>query len=260
MNSVAQICLAVCLAIVATFPVRSQPTAGQRQTVSPEVPAYELGAVLADRGSEPGLEIMAVTPGGAAQRMRLQAGDRLLSVNGVSLDAQAAAQVLARVAAAAGGQVRLEVARRELTILAEGRLDRHDRQAPGQQGCGYVSDRGATPRVSGKIFDASITRIDGASTPLHPVNRHPVGAGRHVLVVAEAIPAWRFSPSQMQQRQRMHRLLDARAYKALVVDVQPGTRYYVGARLLPERMKRADMHANAYWEPVVWKEVAEACR
>ena len=57
----------------------------------------------------------------------------------------------------------------------------------------------------------------------------------------------------MQRRER------ARAYKPLVVDVQPGTTYKIGARLLRDRLDADSIRAKAYWEPVVWAVDPDAC-
>ena len=50
----------------------------------------------------------------------------------------------------------------------------------------------------------------------------------------------------------------AGGYKTLTIDVAPDTTYLVAARLNEDQR---DNPANgAYWDPVVWKEVAETCR
>lgn len=223
--------------------------------------AYDLGAVLAKRG-DGGLTIMAVTPGGGAERLKLRAGDRLLSLNGISLDTLTPTSTVQQALAAGGGTVRLEVARGDRTFVADDRVQASAQGAAlaASQGCGYVSNQGPTPSSSENIHPVTITKIGGASTPLYPVNRHHLDAGRQVLVVAERIPLSRFSSIQLIRRQLMFRRLDARAYKVLIVDVEPGMKYHVGAQLLPDRMGREDILDNEYWRPVVWKEVAERCR
>ena len=222
---------------------------------------YDLGAVLAKR-SGAGLTVMAVTPGGGAERMKLRAGDRILSINGMSLETSAPTSTMQQALATGGSTVRLVVARGGRTFAADDRADAGGRVSGLDRpaGCGFVTDQGPTPTLSENIFPVVITKVAGASTPLYPVNRHRLDAGRQVLVVAEGIPASRFSSVQLIQRQRMRRQLDARAYKALIVDVQPGMKYHVGAQLLPDRMDRRNMLDNEYWKPVMWKEVAERCR
>ncbi len=58
----------------------------------------------------------------------------------------------------------------------------------------------------------------------------------------------------------MQRRALARAYKAIVVTVEPNMRYSIGAKLDRNAMDNDAMRANAYWEPVVFKERAQECR
>ena len=52
----------------------------------------------------------------------------------------------------------------------------------------------------------------------------------------------------------------ARRYKVLILDVEPNTRYEIGARLLSGPPSLEAIRDNSYWEPVVWRQTAEACR
>lgn len=236
----------------------AEPTTGH--AASSTTAAYDLGAVLAKRG-DGGMTVMAVTPGGGAERLKLRAGDRLLSINGISLDTLTPTSTMRQALASGGGTVRLEVARGDHTFVADDREQALARGAAmaAPQGCGYVSNQRPTPSLSEKIHAVAITKIFGASTPLYAVNRYRVGAGRQVLVLAEAIPPTRFSSIQLIHRERMLRQFDARAYKVLILDVEPGVKYYVGAQLLPEKMDRRSILDNQYWQPVVWKKVPEHC-
>lgn len=73
---------------------------------------YELGAVV-EIGSEAGsAPIVAITPGGSAERMGLRVGDRILAINGVDLTRSADPGAdFARSTARANGQLQLTVAR-----------------------------------------------------------------------------------------------------------------------------------------------------
>lgn len=234
---------------------------GRTAAGSSPATGYDLGAVLAKRGGA-GLTVMAVTPGGGAERMKLRAGDQILSINGISMDTLTPTSTMQQALAVGGGTVRLEVDRGGRSFVVDDRADAATPVSVGNRptGCGYVTSQGPTPTLSENIFPVVITKVAGSSTPLYAVNRHRLDAGRQVLVVAEEIPTTRFSSIQLIQRQRMRRQLDARAYKVLIVDVEPGMKYHVGARLLPDRMDRQAMLDNEYWQPVVWKEVAERCR
>ncbi|HEU4813862.1 MAG TPA: PDZ domain-containing protein [Xanthomonadaceae bacterium] len=233
---------------------------------SPTQVRYELGAVLVPR-ADGAPAIMAITPGGAAERLRLRVGDRLVSVNGKALagvDEPVAA--LQSAIAADDGALRVEYLRAGKVQAATGSAGivaipayRLVVGAATTGACdGYVSDQGAQPR-SHSIYAADITRIDGRSTPLHPTNRHRVEPGRHVLTVRELVDRTWLNRAQVRTIDLMQRRERARAYKSLVVDVQPGTTYKIGARLLRDKLDSESIRANAYWEPVVWAVDPDPC-
>lgn len=224
-----------------------------------------LGIVADGRdGAGAGVLVRAVTPGGVAEWLGVRAGDRLVSVNGQALgNAGAPHAAIDRVLAGADGGISLELVRDGERVALAGHVD-HAGTGPSDvaaqvDGCGWVSTQGVQPRVSRGIFPAEITQINGRSTPLDVQNRHQVPAGRNVLVVREFIDRHRISVADAQRIERMQRREQARAYKVLVVDVEPGTRYWVGAQLLADRLDPDSIRANAYWQPVVWESRPEAC-
>src|SRR3546814_17756098 len=105
-------------------------------------------------------------------------------------------------------------------------------------GCVYVSDSSLPPSSEG-LFKAEITQVDGRSTPLNGISRVHVASGRHVLTVGELIPSHRLSMTPNLQRSRAKQHLMARAYKPIVVDVQPGTEYRNGVPLPRDHMDPA---------------------
>jgi hypothetical protein len=226
---------------------------------------YEIGAVVGVRDNQ--LEVLAVTPGGAAERMNLKAGDRLVAVNGKRLPpATGAAAALDAAIGSAAGKARFDVVRNGQALSLSGTADAIGIPAyaltigaDAGGGCGYVTDIRPPPR-SQNIFPAHVTQVDGRSTLISQPNRTRVSAGRHVLVVAEDIDRQRLNDTQKRQILLLQRTAQKRAYKTLVVDVKPGTSLRVGARLLTDRLDNASIRANAYWEPVVWEEAQEACR
>lgn len=220
----------------------------------------ELGAVMDTRFPHAnGPEVLAITPGGSAEALGLRTGDRLLSVNGVSLrDARNLDALLERALTALDGEVQLEVLRDDAPLNLSGSLQPNPRETAA--GCGYVSSQDPTPTVTEGIYPVEITSIDGRSTPLTAQNRYKLTAGVHVLVLNEWIPVSQFSNNQMHQRRLMRDRALARAYKAMVVTVEPNVRYSLGARLIRDAMDKDSMRANAYWEPVVFKQRSEPCR
>ena len=223
----------------------------------------DLGIVVDGRRTgEQGVQVLAVSPGGAGERMGLKPGDRLLSINGRPLTGVLAPNALIGEMLAAGGAIQVELERDGARMSLSGAADQGPGMVaqPAAQGCGYVSTLGAPPRVSRNIFRAEITQINGRSTPLTPQNRHELPVGRQVLVVREEIDRHRINQAQLLRIERMQRREGHRGFKTLVVDVAPDTRYSIGAELLPDRMDTDSIRANDWWRPVVWESRQEACR
>lgn len=125
--------------------------------------------------------------------------------------------------------------------------------------CAYVTvSQGEIPE-SRDIFDATITQIDGKSTPSGRRNRYPVEPGAHVLTIADRIDPKRVPAAANAQISKMKRLEQQRAYKKVELDVQPGVSYAIGAKLLRDRLDADSIRDNAYWEPVVWDMRPEHC-
>lgn len=224
---------------------------------------WSLGLVVDGRDAgETGVRVVALSPEGAAERMGVRVGDRLLAVNGESLvGVQAPSALFERALAAGDGEVRLEVERDGTPLTLAGRAgDAMPAGVAAQASCGYVSTVGVQPRMSRNIFQAEITQINGQSTPLRPLNRYQVPAGRNVVVVREFIDRHLLPNADIQRIHRVQRREGKRAYKVLVVDVEPGTRYSIGAEWLPERMSPDEIRDHDWWQPVVWESRAEDCR
>lgn len=225
-------------------------------------PRYELGAVMDVRqANRNGIAILAITPGGAAERMGLQVGDHVLAINGRRLDGTAKpSSALEGALRESSGELEVEASRNGKPLALAGPADAVTAPlSSASTSCGYVSTQaGVVPRKL-HIFRADITQIDGRSTPLQPTYRHRASAGKHVLVVRELIESNYLNSAQLNQIAKMKKFAFARAYKSFVIDVKPGMSYRVGARLLKDKLDTQSIRDNAYWEPVVWEEVAETC-
>lgn len=231
---------------------------------------YELGAVVDTRSSGNGLQVLAITPGGAADRLGLQADDRLLAINGTRLvDVADAGETLESAMRDSNGQLRLQVARDSGTVQLSGPADVAAIPPyeltigadPAVEGCGYVSDELGVPPRSHNTYHAAITTIDGRSTPVgHSPNRYRLEAGRHVLTIVETIvDRHRFTDSQRRRLSRARIRGTSEDYKALVLDVEPGFSYRIGARLLEDKLDPAGIRAHEYWKPVVYEKIAVQC-
>ncbi|WP_146909045.1 hypothetical protein [Arenimonas daejeonensis] len=124
--------------------------------------------------------------------------------------------------------------------------------------CGYVTASEGIPPESEGIYPAFITQIDGKSTGVG--RRERVSAGTHTLTISEQIPPQDLSKTEIVEIKQMKRREDARAYKKLEVNVEPGTTLRIGVRLLRDRLDIDSIKANEYWEPVVWETVPTSCR
>lgn len=241
--------LLLCLALAAPAAAAQQPS------------RWSLDAIVDSRGSDAnGLPVLAVTPGGAAQRMGIAAGDRILAINGRPLASVALpARALDEALRAADGRAEVLLLRDGQRMTLRGGLS--DTSAvPARRGCGYASDRDPTPRVTERVYPGEVTQVDGRSTPLTRDHDLRLTPGKHVLVMRQLIPAAWLNASQQRARVLMEKRLQAKAYKAIVIDVAPDTRYSVGARLLRDRLDNASIRDNAYWEPVVFATRAQPCR
>lgn len=241
--------LLLCLALAAPL-AHAQDGAG-----------WGFDAVLDSRSAHrDGLPVLAVTPGGSAERMGIAVGDRVLAINGrVLTGVDAPARTLDDALHASNGRAQVLILRNGSRITLQGALSRSPAAAT-LAGCGYVSDTDPTPRTTEGIYTGEVTQVDGRSTPLGDTNRLRMKAGPHVLVVQEFIPGQWLNSGQRRARRLMQKRLQAKAYKALLVDVQPNTRYSVGVRLLRDKLDATSIRDNAYWEPVVFATRGEACR
>ncbi len=218
-----------------------------------------LDAVIDVRRPETrGIAVLAVTPGGNADRMGMRVGDRLLSVNGRSLTDTLEPNAVMQAALAQGGAIRATVSR-DGQVLELSDTAPVERSTPPPSGCGYVSNRGTLPHVSDRLYPVEIISIDGGGLPID-ANRHRLPAGMHAITVAERIESIRFNPVELRMREQLLRREGARAAKTVVVEVKPGTRHLLGARFLDDGLDGDRIRRNAYWEPVVWKDIADDCR
>lgn len=243
------------------------------------IPAQRVSdlGLLVDSGriSRDGVLVVGVTPGLQAESMGLRGGDRILSFNQVQLaGVDSAVQRLRDTVA--GLPDRADVA---LTIERSGRQSRvtgtvSSRRLPAMRllvgnadaeqsplvpvspdvaGCGRLSDFDVAPRQR-QLHAARVLSIDGKLAGPTDAHVFRVGAGRHTLEVGERIDP-KYLPFNDRQRQAG---VGARGGKSLQVDVPANTTLLIAAKLNAKAL--ADWRSAAYWEPVVWKAVVEACR
>lgn len=253
----------------------------------PSERSVDLGLLLDTREDGEGVRVLGVSPGGAGQSLGVRAGDRLVAVDGQRLsglgrDAGGAPRALALLKAtvesrADGAPLALGLVRdgRPLEIsgvlaarylpavrieLGEGtlvastapaalaRAAATSSGAAGDGGCGRISVFHLAPR-SQDMYRARVIAIDGKLPGPAVQDTYRVSPGRHELLIAEDIDSSDLPSTYTRIRHRIGRAM-------LSVDVRPDTTYMIAAHLNPET--RND--TRTYWNPVVWKEITEACR
>ncbi|HJT98659.1 MAG TPA: PDZ domain-containing protein [Rhodanobacteraceae bacterium] len=262
-------------------------TSPQQIALDVDAPAQKvsnLGLLVDSKASGPdGLRVLAVTPGGNAERMGLKAGDVLLALNGTSLATSDGAATLRRAVdsvpdgtalhfdlrrdgrgeTVAGASASVYLPPMHLSIGEGTALAANSPAAAAQggtyrdapvraEGCGRINDFDVAPRGQ-HLHKARVISIDNKLPGPHGSQAYRVEAGTHVIKVSEQIESRYITFSDRQRNAPI-----GGGYKTLTVDVAPDTTYLVAARLNED--KRDNPANGAYWDPVIWKEVPEACR
>lgn len=202
-----------------------------------EARGFELGAVVdVRRPSDTGLRVLAVSPGGAADRIGLRAGDLLQEINGQPLaGAPRPAAALGQALDAAGGRLEVLLMRAGQPLRLSGPADVRG-HAGGK--CGQVTALFDGLQVPAALRKVDITQIEGRAPLPADASRYALPAGPRVVIVREHVP--RSTP----------RPLSSFASRALVINVEPDTTHYIGA--MPA--------AGGGWVPWVWQSSPEPCR
>jgi len=225
-----------------------------------------------------GLHVLGATPGSMADRLDLRPGDVIIAVNGTSLrdlgaDAQGRALAAATIRNVVAGlpndaTLNLDVMRAGSHVSLSGPLQAiyvpamavqigaaavaasADAQAPGEAGgCGRISSFDVAPRGE-RLYGARILLLDGTTPGPDGTRSFRVAAGVHHLLIAENIPTRELGIGEIGTLRRQ-------TSKPLTVTVRPGTKVLIASQLHLDRA--SDLNHGGYWDPVAWKEVAEAC-
>jgi hypothetical protein len=274
-------------------------TAPQQIAMDVDAPPQKvsnLGLLVDSKGDTgDGLHVLAVTPGGNAERMGVRAGDVLLALNGTSLTADNGAATLRRTVD---------------TLPDGGRLDFNVRRDGHAQTMGGASASMYLPAMHLSIGNgtalASNSAAGSAAPSASPAAASPAQDNAYGTPLNNAegcgrISAFDVAPRQQQLHAATLIAIDgvapgpfgARAYpvkpgrhvvkvgeriesryisfpqaqrnaplyggyKSVTVEVEPNTTYLIAARLNEDQ--RNNPINGAYWDPVMWKQVPETCR
>ncbi|HKE47542.1 MAG TPA: PDZ domain-containing protein [Rhodanobacteraceae bacterium] len=266
-------------------------TAPQQITLDVDAPAQKvsnLGLLVDSKASAgDGLHVLAVTPGGNAERIGIRAGDVLVALNGNALTASESAATLRQTVDSLpdGGRLDFNVRRDGRTermggssasmylpamhlsigagtALAANTGGNAAAQQGGSysnrpsndfsQGCGRINDFDVAPRGQ-RLHAAKIIAIDNVTPGPHGSQAYRVTVGPHTVKVAERIESRYLAFNDRQRNAQIQG-----GYKTITIDVAPNTTYLVGARLNEDQ--RDNPKDGAYWDPVMYREAPEECR
>ena len=254
------------------------------QVSSPAQRVSTLGALVdstSAQNARDGLHVLGATPGSTADRLGLHPGDVIVAVNGTSLRelgaddhgrALAAATMRAVVedvpdaspinveVLRGGTQLSLSAPMQALYLPAVhmelgsgadagGGAAGTAHVTVGGGGCGRISAFDVAPRGE-RLYAAQLLLIDGTTPGPTGTPSFRVEAGEHKVLVAENIPTQALGVGEIATLRR-------RTSKELTVVVQPGMTAMIAAQL--HLANASDLSHGSYWDPVVWKQIAESC-
>jgi len=226
-----------------------------------------------------GLRVLGTAPDSTAEHLGVRPGDVIVAVNGHSLrelgaDAEGRALAAATLkssidALPAEAAVQLDVRRGGAQLALNGPLQSVQLPAlhvvlgamataavdtSGQtpaSGCGRISLQDLAPRQQ-QLFGAAIELVDGTTPGPTGARNYRVAAGTHELLVREQIPTRRLVGVP-----ELAALNFRGKPKPLTITVKPNTTVMIAAHFNERRTN--EFNSGGYWDPVVWKEVAETC-
>lgn len=249
-----------------------------------------LGALVdstSAQSARDGLHVLGATPGSNADRLGLRPGDVILAVNGTSLrdlgsdeHGRALAATTLRTVVDGlpdGATLQFSVMRGSNPLTLSGPLEpvylpamhvelggavasagvpaadtRASTPPPApasEGGCGRISMFDVAPRGE-HMYGVRILLIDGTTPGAQGTPAFRVSAGEHHLLVAETIPTAEIGVGGIASLRRQ-------TSKPLTVNVKPGTTVMIAAQLHLDKL--SELTSGAYWDPVAWKEIPQAC-
>jgi hypothetical protein len=248
-----------------------------------------LGALVdstSAQSARDGLHVLGATPGSTADRLGLHPGDVIVAVNGTSLRdlgaddrgrALAATtlrsvvdglpdQATVKVDVMRGGNAMTLSAPLQAVHVPAMHVELGDTAPSGAagaggpsadpppaakvvEGCGRISSFDVAPRGL-RLYAVRIMQIDGVTPGPFPTPSFRVAAGEHQVLVAENIPTQQLGVGEIATFRKQ-------TNKSLTVVVQPGKTAMLAAQL--HQGNTTDLAHGSYWDPVVWKQIDEAC-
>jgi hypothetical protein len=228
-----------------------------------------------------GLRVLGATPGSTAEHLGVHPGDVVVAINGRSLRELGADNNGRALAASAlkssvdalpdnsslqldvlrgGNQLALNAPLQSVTLPAlrlvlggaagAASTDADSSVTPSAaEGCGRINMMDLAPRQQ-HLYGATILLADGVTPGPQGAKTVRLDAGLHQLLVAERIPTLEMGMGDIASRRNSKP-------KPLTITLAANTTILVAARLNEDR--NGHLNDGGYWDPVVWKEMAESC-
>jgi hypothetical protein len=226
-----------------------------------------LGLVLDTENSQDGFNVLSVTPGGIADKLAIQPGDKVKAINNTNIDSADKEKAIEQLKNALTGEelslivvsngeenvlttklianyipeITIDIGALGVTSIEAESLYENDSQT-----CGEISDL-IKPPVTQDIYPVAIQTIDGRNINNFP-KHHRLKTGKHTILMQEMITEGTGN-SLFAKR--------GPSTKGLVIDVKPNMSYRLGAKFI--RKNRSKTVNEEYWEPVIWKSKAKKC-
>jgi membrane-associated protease RseP (regulator of RpoE activity) len=225
-----------------------------------------LGLIL-DVDDEKGFRVLSVSLGSLAETLNIEPGDVITSINGVDTRKNTPQTVFAELESLITGDtlvidlkkkgalstietkitgkytppIRIEIGDSSVVTAKSVNIDSNEVD---ESACGKVSVFFKPPSTR-NLYSAYITHINDENVrDSRSSFRLPVG--KHTLYLHELI-----SDSFFKRRSKL-----PQRPKTIEIDVEENTTYYLAAQFFPENKFKE--RNGEYWEPVIWKERADA--
>jgi len=226
----------------------------------------QLGLVLDTESPQEGYKVLSVTPNGIADQLAISTGDKIIEINGVTINAENNKQTIEQLKNAVFGRdLSLVVNSQginktfstqltsnyipEIKIEIGSQMKVANKSVKTVQdddiSCGEISLFFNPPAARG-IYPAYIYSLDNRTNIPASKKSFKLKPGKHTIYLHELI-------SDVDVRRSKGR----NKAKGLIIDVKPNMSYKIGAKF--NRNKRFKVHNQEYWQPVVWSTLDKEC-
>jgi len=231
---------------------------------SPAMSEANIGLSLDIEDINQGFTVINVAESSLASSLKIEKGDRILSVNGVEVNEMNQRKVITIFQQLRPNDLLSMVLlkrgeKHELSAKVKGRNlpeysltignisgSRPTKLSEAGDQCGVINVTKVPSSVK-DIYSAYIINIDGRGV-VSTRSTFKLPPGKHVLRVHELASGGNLS----------RRKSNMQIAKTLEIEVKPNMKYYLGAKF--DRENRSSRLKEEYWKPVIWKISEQACQ